>query len=128
MDARFKNFQLERKRECTTAEYLWHTTVYNDRTISLNEICDEEKSKYILDNNNFDEEVNNLAKNYYISLDTLGRKKVIYRQKNSCKNRYYAVGSALKYLNKEIRNSIIPKKCQRYWYGKLSSFNIIIFM
>ena len=28
LDARFKNFQLERKRECATAEYLWRTTVY----------------------------------------------------------------------------------------------------
>ena len=27
MDACFKNFQLERKRECVTAEYLWRTTV-----------------------------------------------------------------------------------------------------
>ena len=30
MDARFKNFQLERKRECVTAEYLWRTTVNLD--------------------------------------------------------------------------------------------------
>ena len=28
LDARFDNFQLERKRECATAEYLWRTTVY----------------------------------------------------------------------------------------------------
>ena len=28
MDARFKNFQLERKKECMTAEYLWRTTVF----------------------------------------------------------------------------------------------------
>ena len=26
--ARFRNFHLERKRECATAEYLWRTTVY----------------------------------------------------------------------------------------------------
>ena len=26
LDARFRNFQLERKRECATAEYLWRTT------------------------------------------------------------------------------------------------------
>ena len=82
---------------------------YNDRIIILGEICDKEKLKYILDNNDFDEEVNNLARNYYNSLDNLGRKKVIYRQRNNCKNRYYAVGSALTYLKKEIRNSVIPK-------------------
>ena len=28
MDTRFKNFQLERKRECASAEYLWRMTVY----------------------------------------------------------------------------------------------------
>ena len=47
---------------------------YNDRCIILNEIVDKEKLKYILDNNDFDQEVNNLAKNYYDSLDNLGRK------------------------------------------------------
>ena len=49
---------------------------YNDRCIILNEIVDKEKLKYILDNNDFDEEVNNLANNYYDSLDDLGRKKL----------------------------------------------------
>ena len=38
---------------------------YNDRCIILNEIVDKEKLKYILDHSDFDEEVNNLAKNYY---------------------------------------------------------------
>ena len=47
---------------------------YNVRCIILNEIIDKEKLKYILDNNNFDQEVNNLAKNYYDSLDNFGRK------------------------------------------------------
>ena len=82
---------------------------YNDRCIILNEIVDKEKLKYILDNNDFDLEVNNLAKNYYDSLDDLGRKRIGYKQKHNCKNRYYAVGSALTYLKKEIRNSIMPK-------------------
>ena len=35
---------------------------YNDRCIILNEIVDKEKLKYILDNNDFDEQVNNIAK------------------------------------------------------------------
>ena len=39
---------------------------YNDRCIILNEIVDKDKFKYIIDNNDFDEEVNNLAKNYYV--------------------------------------------------------------
>ena len=82
---------------------------YNDRCIILNEIVDKEKLQYILDNNDFDLEVNNSAKNYYDSLDDLGRKRIGYKQKNNCKNRYYAVGSALTYLEKEIRNSIMPK-------------------
>ena len=82
---------------------------YNDRCIVLNEIVDKEKLLYILDNNNFDQEVNNLARNYYDSLDDLGRKRIQYKQKHKNKNRYYAIGSALTYLKKEIRNSIMPK-------------------
>ena len=82
---------------------------YNDRCIILNEIVDKEKLKYILDNNDFDQELNNLAKNYYDSLDDLGRKRTQYKQKYKCKNRYYGVGSCLSYLKKEIRNSIMPK-------------------
>ena len=52
--------------------------------------------------------MNNLAKNYYDSLDNFSRKRVVYKQKHNCKNIYYAVGSALTYL-KKIRNSIMPK-------------------
>ena len=58
---------------------------YNDRCIILNEIVDKEKLLYILENNNFDQEVNNLAKNYYDSLDNLGRKRIAYKQKYNCK-------------------------------------------
>ena len=82
---------------------------YNDRCIILNEIVDKEKLKYILDNNDFDQETNNLAKNYYDWLDDLGRKRIQYKQKFKCKNRYYGVGSCLSYLKKEIRKSIMPK-------------------
>ena len=82
---------------------------YNDRCIILNEIVDKDKLKYILDNNNFDFEINNLAKNYYDSLDNFSRKRIAYKQKHDCKNRYYAIGSTLTYLKKEIRNSIRPK-------------------
>ena len=82
---------------------------YNDRCIVLNEIVDKEKLKYILENNKFDQEVNNLAKNYYDSLDNFGRKRIVYKQKYNCKNRYYGVGSCLSYLKKEIRNSIMTK-------------------
>ena len=45
---------------------------HNDRCIILNEIVDKEKLKYILDNNVYNQEINNLAKNYYESLDDLG--------------------------------------------------------
>ena len=82
---------------------------YNDRCIILNEIADKEKLRYLLDNNDFDIEVNNLAKNYYVSLDDLGRKRIVYKQKSNHKDRYYGVGSCLSYLKKEIRNSIMPK-------------------
>ena len=51
---------------------------YDNRCIILNEIVDKEKLKYILDNNNFDQEVNNLTKNYYDSLDDFGRKRIVY--------------------------------------------------
>ena len=82
---------------------------YNDRCIILNEIVDKQKLKYILDNNDFDIEVNNITKNYYYSLDDLGRKKITYKQKPKHKDRYYGVGSCLSYLKKEIRNFIMPK-------------------
>ena len=61
---------------------------YNNRCIILNEIVDKEKLLYILENNNFDQVVNNLAKNYYDSFDNLGRKRIAYKQKCNCKNRY----------------------------------------
>ena len=83
--------------------------LYNDRCIILNEIVDKEKLKYILDNNDYNQEINNLARNYYDSLDDLGRKRIQYKQKFKHKDRYYAIGSALTYLKKEIRNSIMPK-------------------
>ena len=75
---------------------------YNDRCIILNEIVDKEKLLYIINNNDFDVEVNNLARNYYESLDNLGRKRVQYKQKFQHKDRYYGVGSCLSYLKKEI--------------------------
>ena len=53
---------------------------YNDRCIILNEVIDKEKLKYILDNNDFDIEVNNILKNYYESLDELGRKRIQYNK------------------------------------------------
>ena len=82
---------------------------YNDRCIILNEIVDKNKLKYILDNNDYNKEINDLAKNYYDSLDELGRKRIAYKQKYNCKNRYYGVRNCLSYLEKEIRNSIMPR-------------------
>ena len=82
---------------------------YNDRCIILNEIVDKEKLKYILDNNDYNQEINDLTKNYYESLDIYGRKRIAYKQKYKCKNRYYTIGSTLTYLKKEIRNSIMHK-------------------
>ena len=82
---------------------------YNDRFIILNEIVDKQKLEYILDNNDFDQEVNNIARNYLELLDELGRKRISYKQKTSHKDRYYGVGSCLTYLKKEIRNTIMPK-------------------
>ena len=82
---------------------------YNDRCIILNEIVDKEKLLYILENNNSDQEVNNLVKNYYDSSDNFGRKRIVYKQKYNSKNRYYGIGSCLSYLKKETRNSIMPK-------------------
>ena len=64
---------------------------------------------HIINNNDFNVEVNNLARNYYESLDDLGRKRIPYKQKFKHKDRYYGVGSCLSYLKKEIRNSIMPK-------------------
>ena len=62
-----------------------------------------------MDNNDYNKEINDLAKNYYDSLDELGRKRITNKQKHNCKNRYYGVGSCLSYLKKEIRNSIMPR-------------------
>ena len=82
---------------------------YNDRIIILEEIVDKAKLEYIINNNDFNQEVNNLAKNYLESLDDFGRKRVSYKQKSRHKDRYYGIGSCLSYLKKEIRNSIMPK-------------------
>ena len=81
---------------------------YNDRYIILYEICEKEKLKYFLENNDFNEEVNNLARNYYDSLDNDGYKRVAYKQIYD-KNRYYGDSSCLTYLKIEIRNFIMPK-------------------
>ena len=81
---------------------------YNDRYIILHEICDKEKLKYILENNDFNEEVNNLARNYYDSLDNDGCKRIVYKQ-TADKNRYYGDSPCLTFLKKEIRDSILPK-------------------
>ena len=81
---------------------------HNDRCIILNEIVDKEKLKYVLDNNDYNQEINDLVKNYYDSLDNLGIKRIAYKQKSNHKDRYYGVGSCLSYLKKEIRNSIMP--------------------
>ena len=71
---------------------------YNDRCIILYEIVDKEKLKYILENNDYNEEVN-LARNYYDSLDNNGCKRIVYKQ--TCdKNRYYSDSSCLTYLKK----------------------------
>ena len=81
---------------------------YNDWYIILYEICDKEKLKYILQNNDFNEEANTLARNYYDSLDNDGCKRIFYKQ--TCdKNQYYGDSSCLTYLKKEIRNFIMPK-------------------
>ena len=106
----YSNFDQEEFDNTLKCEYcdceFNHT--YNDRCIILNEIVDKEKLKYILDNNGYNQEINELAKNYYDSLNNLGRKRIVYKQKHNCKNRYYAIGSALTYSKKEIRNSIMP--------------------
>ena len=62
-----------------------------------------------MDNNDYNQEINDLAKNHYDSLDNPGRKRIAYKEKYNCKNRYYGFGSCLSYLKKEIRNSIMPK-------------------
>ena len=107
----YSNFDLEKFDNALNCKYCdcEFNHSYNDRCIILNEIVDKEKLLYMLNSNNFDQEVNNLAKNYYDSLDNLGRKRVVYKQKCNCKNWYYEVGSCLSYLKKESRNSIMPK-------------------
>ena len=80
---------------------------YNNKTIILQEICEKRKLKLILENNDFDEEVNNISKKYYDSLDFRGRKIGKYKQ-NDSKNRYYGDNLCLAMLKREIRNSILP--------------------
>ena len=82
---------------------------YNDRCIILNEIVDKDKLKYILDNNDYNQEINDLAKNYYDSLDNLGGKRVVYKQKYDCKNRYYGIGTCLSYLKKKLEILLCQK-------------------
>ena len=107
----YSNFNQEKfdnTLKCKYCNYEFNDE-YNDRCIILNEIVDKQKLEYILDNNDFDQEVNNLARYYLELLDDLGRKRISYKQKTSYKDRYYGVGSCLTYLKKEIRNSIMPK-------------------
>ena len=82
----YSNFDQDKFNNILKCEYCdcEFNHAHNDRCIILNEIVDKEKLKYILDNNNFDQEVNNLAKNYYDSLDDLGRKRIQYKQKYKC--------------------------------------------
>ena len=65
----FDNFKICKYRDCE------FNHSYNNRYIILYEICDKEKLKYILENNDYNEEVNSLARNYYDSLDNDGCKK-----------------------------------------------------
>ena len=102
----YSNFNEKEFDDVTKCEF---NNEYNDRCIILNEIVDKEKLEYILNNNDFDEEVNNIARNYLDSLDNLDRKRISYKQKHTHKDRYYGIGSCLTYLKKEIRNSIMPK-------------------
>ena len=108
----YSNFDQEKSDNTLKCKYCkcQFNDEYNDRCIILNEIVDKEKLEYILDNNDFDQEVNNLCRNYLESLNELGRKRISYKQKTSHKDRYYGVGSCLTYLKKEIRNSNMPKK------------------
>ena len=107
----YTNFDEEKLKNTSECEHCGcqFDNNYNDRCIVLNEIVDKEKLLHIINNNDFNEEVNNLAKNYYESLDNFGRKRVQYKQKSKHKDRYYGIGSCLSYLKKEIRNSIMPK-------------------
>ena len=87
---------------------------YNDRCIILNEIVDKEKLEYILNNNDFDEEVNNIARNYLDSLDNLGRKRISYKQKHTHKDRYYGIGSCLTNFKKRNSKFYHAEKHKRY--------------
>ena len=81
---------------------------YNDRYIILYETCDKEKLKYILENNDFNEKVNTLARNYYDSLDNDGCKRIVYKQ--TCdKNRYYGDSPCLTYLKKKFEIVLCQK-------------------
>ena len=82
---------------------------YNDRCIILNEIVDKEKLLYIINNNDFDIEVNNLAKNYYDSLDQVGRKRVQYKQKFKHKDRYYGMDHVYLILKKRLETQLCLK-------------------
>ena len=107
----YTNFDEEKFKNTLKCEFckFQFNDDYSDRCIILNEIVDKEKLKYILDNNDFNIEVNNIAKNYYESLDPLGRKRIQYKQKFKHKDIYYGLVSCLSYLKKEIRNTIMPK-------------------
>ena len=54
-----------------------------------------------MENNDYNEEVNNLARNYYDSLDNDGCKRSVYKQADG-KNRYYADSSCLTYLKNKL--------------------------
>ena len=72
----YTNFNEEEFENVLESEYCKckFDDYYNDRCIILHEIVDNEKLLHIINNNDFDIEVNDLAKNYYDSIDNLGRK------------------------------------------------------
>ena len=103
----FDQQEFDSDKICKYRNYEFHYS-YNNRYIILYEICNKKQLKYILENNDFNEEANNLARNYYDSLDNDGCKRIVYKQAND-KNRHYADSSCLTYLKKEIRNTIMLK-------------------
>ena len=105
-----KKFDKEKFDNITHCEYLNYKfdKDYNNRKIELYKRVDKNKLKYRIDNYKFNEETENILKLYYESLNKKGQKKVIYKQSNDDKNRYFG-GICLTSIKRKVRNSIIPK-------------------
>ena len=103
----FDKEKFDNTEKCEYCDFSFNKN-HNDRLIDMHERVDKNKLKYIIDNYTFNEEITNTLEKYYESFNKKGQKKVVYRQSEDEKNRYFG-GICLSSIKRTVRNSIMPK-------------------